>query len=124
MRHFHWKRVISGALSQRVFFVVVKKGYFFSFVNISERVIFSFGERSYVSGQNGACIWVCTMCQYEIYIICFQNPGSQPLQCIHAWMHHSLIPFSVLFNSKGPLMGGPQCRLSILRNGNVPCHYF
>ena len=21
-------------------------------------------------------------------------------------------------------MGGPQCRLSILRNGNVPCHYF
>ena len=26
---------------------------------------------------------------------------------------------------EGPLMGGgPQCRLSILRNGNVPCHYF
>ena len=32
----------------------------------------------------------------------------------------------------GPLMGGggggggggPQCRLSILRNGNVPCHFF
>ena len=24
----------------------------------------------------------------------------------------------------GPLMGAPQCRLSILRNGNVPCHYF
>ena len=24
----------------------------------------------------------------------------------------------------GPLMGGPQCRLSILRNVNVPCHYF
>ena len=24
----------------------------------------------------------------------------------------------------GPLMGGPQCRLSILRNGNVPCRYF
>ena len=23
-----------------------------------------------------------------------------------------------------PLMGGPQCRLSILRNGNVPCRYF
>ena len=21
-------------------------------------------------------------------------------------------------------MEGPQCRLSILRNGNVPCHYF
>ena len=21
-------------------------------------------------------------------------------------------------------MGGPQCHLSILRNGNVPCHYF
>ena len=21
-------------------------------------------------------------------------------------------------------MGGPQCRLSILRNGNVVCHYF
>ena len=21
-------------------------------------------------------------------------------------------------------MGGPQCRLSILRKGNVPCHYF
>ena len=21
-------------------------------------------------------------------------------------------------------MGGPQCRLWILRNGNVPCHYF
>ena len=24
----------------------------------------------------------------------------------------------------GPLMGSPQCRLSILRNGNVPCRYF
>ena len=24
----------------------------------------------------------------------------------------------------GPLIGAPQCRLSILRNGNVPCHYF
>ena len=24
----------------------------------------------------------------------------------------------------GPLMGGPQCRLSILRKVNVPCHYF
>ena len=23
----------------------------------------------------------------------------------------------------GPLMAGPQCRLSILRNVNVPCHY-
>ena len=23
----------------------------------------------------------------------------------------------------GPLMGGPQCRLSTLRNGNVPCRY-
>ena len=23
----------------------------------------------------------------------------------------------------GPLMGGPQCRLSILGNGNVPCRY-
>ena len=26
--------------------------------------------------------------------------------------------------SVGPLMGGLQCRLSILRNGNVPCNYF
>ena len=25
---------------------------------------------------------------------------------------------------KGPLMGGPQCRLSILKNGNVPCRNF
>ena len=24
----------------------------------------------------------------------------------------------------GPLLGGPKCHLSILRNGNVPCHYF
>ena len=24
----------------------------------------------------------------------------------------------------GPLIGAPQCRLSILRNGNVPCRYF
>ena len=24
----------------------------------------------------------------------------------------------------GPLMRGPRCHLSILRNGNVPCHYF
>ena len=23
-----------------------------------------------------------------------------------------------------PLMGGPQCHLSTLRNGNVPCRYF
>ena len=26
--------------------------------------------------------------------------------------------------SLGFLTGGPQCRLSLLRNGNVPCHYF
>ena len=26
--------------------------------------------------------------------------------------------------SEGPLMGGPQCRLSIFKNGNVPCCYF
>ena len=25
---------------------------------------------------------------------------------------------------EGALMGGPQCRLSILRNGSVPSHYF
>ena len=25
---------------------------------------------------------------------------------------------------RGPLMGGPQSRLSVLRNGNVPCRYF
>ena len=24
----------------------------------------------------------------------------------------------------GALDGGPQCRVAILRNGNVPCHYF
>ena len=24
----------------------------------------------------------------------------------------------------GPLTGGPQCRMSILRNDNVPCRYF
>ena len=24
----------------------------------------------------------------------------------------------------GPLIGDPKCRLSILRNGNVPCRYF
>ena len=24
----------------------------------------------------------------------------------------------------GPLTGGPQCRMSILRNGHVPCYYF
>ena len=24
----------------------------------------------------------------------------------------------------GPLTGGPQCRMSNLRNGYVPCHYF
>ena len=24
----------------------------------------------------------------------------------------------------GPLTGGPQCRMSNLRNDNVPCHYF
>ena len=38
------------------------------------------------------------------------------------------IKFPVGFRScptLGPLMGGPQCRLSILRNGNdVPCHYY
>ena len=25
---------------------------------------------------------------------------------------------------EGPLTGGPQSRLSLLRNGNVPCRYF
>ena len=25
--------------------------------------------------------------------------------------------------SKGHLIGGPQCRVSNLRNGNVPCRY-
>ena len=29
-----------------------------------------------------------------------------------------------LLNNRGPLKGGPQCGLSILRNDNVPCHYF
>ena len=28
------------------------------------------------------------------------------------------------YTGVGPLMGGPQCHLSILRNGNVPCRYF
>ena len=26
--------------------------------------------------------------------------------------------------SMGPFLEGPQCRLSNLRNGHVPCHYF
>ena len=33
-------------------------------------------------------------------------------------------PILCLLTPMGPLMGGPQCRLSILRNGNVPCRYF
>ena len=32
----------------------------------------------------------------------------------------ALVPVAAV----GPLMGGPHCRLSILRNGNVPCRYF
>ena len=28
------------------------------------------------------------------------------------------------FTPEGLLTGGPQCRLLILRNGNVPCRYF
>ena len=34
--------------------------------------------------------------------------------------HHSL----QLLAPGGPLTGGPQCRMSNLRNGYVPCHYF
>ena len=29
-----------------------------------------------------------------------------------------------LLSEMGPWMGVPQCRLSILRNANVPCRYF
>ena len=30
----------------------------------------------------------------------------------------------VLNQQVGPLMEGPQCHMSILRNYHVPCHYF
>ena len=30
----------------------------------------------------------------------------------------------VVYYIEGPLTGGPQCCMSILRNGNVPCRYF
>ena len=35
-------------------------------------------------------------------------------------------PDSLRYTAEGPLMGGPQCRMSILRNGHVtfPCHLF
>ena len=44
------------------------------------------------------------------------------LRNIHVTCHYNSL-VSVM-SLKGPLMGGPHCRLSILRNGNVPCRYF
>ena len=45
-----------------------------------------------------------------------------------AWYLHEMLSDILYSIGWGPLMGGggggPQCRLSILRNGNVPCHYF
>ena len=35
-------------------------------------------------------------------------------------MRATILPYAIM----GPLTGGPQCRLSILRNGNVPCRLF
>ena len=35
--------------------------------------------------------------------------------------HHRILPGLLRL---GPLMGGPQCRLSILINCNVPCRFF
>ena len=59
--------------------------------------------------------------------IIYQDPGSRipPCDDIPMYVHelaYSLPthPFPVL----GAFMGGPQCRLSILRNGNGPCRYF
>ena len=40
------------------------------------------------------------------------------------WTHHGYITHGYCLSPSGPLMGGPQCRLSISRNGNVPCRYF
>ena len=42
-------------------------------------------------------------------------------------VHRSYILLATLYTHVGALDGeggGPQCRLSILRNGNVPCDYF
>ena len=39
----------------------------------------------------------------------------EQVSCRRGWGH---------VGGVGPLMGGPQCRMSNLRNGNVPCRYF
>ena len=48
-------------------------------------------------------------CDIVLQLTQIRKPQDPNAVCLH------LLP--------GPLMGGPQCRLSILRNGNVPCQY-
>ena len=55
----------------------------------------------------------------------FPSPGVRP--CLGTETAYVLLwgpasCFDALWG--GPLMGGPKCHLSILRNGIVPCHYF
>ena len=38
--------------------------------------------------------------------------------------YHILIEVQTNILFKGPLMGGPKCRMSILRNYNLPCCFF
>ena len=47
-----------------------------------------------------------------------RNPTSIPI------LHLEPFPKGAPRCMLGPLTRGPQCCMSILRNGNVPCHYF
>ena len=46
--------------------------------------------------------------------------GQEPIKLSKATIASAAVRSLIL----GPLMGGPQCRLSILRNAHVPCYYF
>ena len=53
-----------------------------------------------------------------------QSPSGTGLQGLRVSDQSSLVLLCPSVSAPGALDGGPQCRLSILRNGNVPCHYF
>ena len=48
----------------------------------------------------------------------------RPEVTFYEGQRRELLSLAVSQTVEGPLTGGPQCRMSILRNGHVPCHYF
>ena len=63
--------------------------------------------------------------RYSLWVRPFMHrPVPQTLPILPMRTVHGLFSFPLFAKCIGALDGGPPCRLSILRNGNVPCGYF